>query len=87
VPVVGEAVPPPVGPPEAPGSSVAPGPVDLNRATATELDALPGVGPATAQAIVSHRDANGPFASIDDLEQVRGIGPAKLDAIRPLVTV
>ena len=63
------------------------GPVDLNRATAAELDALPGIGPATAQAIVDHREANGPFASVDDLEQVRGIGPAKLATIRPLVTL
>ena len=61
------------------------GPVDLNRATAAELDALPGIGPATAQAIVDHREANGPFVSVDDLEAVRGIGPAKLEAIRPLV--
>ena len=61
------------------------GPVDLNRATAAELDLLPGIGPATAQAIVDHREANGPFASVDDLEAVRGIGPAKLEAIRPLV--
>ena len=71
----------------APGSSVVAGPVDLNRATATELDALPGIGPATAQAIVEHRAANGPFTSVDDLEQVRGIGPAKLATIRPLVVV
>lgn len=63
------------------------GPVDLNRAGADELDALPGVGPATAAAIVAHREQNGPFASVDDLLDVRGIGPAKLDAIRPLVTV
>jgi competence protein ComEA len=88
VPVEGEAPPPLALPPgDAPGSSVAPGPVDLNRATAAELDALPGIGPATAQAIVAHREANGPFASIDDLEQVRGIGPAKLATIRPLVTL
>jgi competence protein ComEA len=84
VPVVGEPVPAPVAPP--PGT-VAVGPLDLNRATAAELDALPGVGPATAAAIVAHREANGPFPSVDDLEQVRGIGPAKLDGIRPLVTV
>jgi competence protein ComEA len=84
VPAVGEAVPPPLGPPI---DSVAAGPVDVNRATAGELDELPGVGPATALAIVAHREANGPFASVDDLEQVRGIGPAKLEAIRPLVTV
>jgi competence protein ComEA len=83
VPTVGEVVPPPVA---VPGSTVAAGPVDLNRAGAAELDALPGIGPATAQAIVDHRAANGPFASVDDLEQVRGIGPAKLATIRPLVT-
>jgi len=88
VPIVGEVVPPPVG---ASGSgatgSVPAGPVDLNRATPAELDSLPGIGPATAAAIVAHRDANGPFATVDDLEQVRGIGPAKLDSIRPLVTL
>ena len=65
-----------------PGSTAPAGPVDLNRATAAELDELPGIGPATAQAIVDHRAANGPFASVDDLEAVRGIGPAKLEAIR-----
>lgn len=62
------------------------GPVDVNRATAGELDALPGVGPAIAAAIVAHRDQHGPFASVEDLESVRGIGPAKLDALRGLVT-
>jgi competence protein ComEA len=85
VPVVGEDVPPPAAP--APTASTPAGPVDLNRATATELDGLPGIGPATAQAIVDHRTANGPFAAVDDLEAVRGIGPAKLEAIRQLVTV
>jgi len=86
VPVEGEAVPQP--PPRAgPPGTVAAAPIDLNRATADELDALPGIGPSTAQAIVAHRDANGPFASIDDLEEVRGIGPAKLEALRPLVTL
>jgi competence protein ComEA len=61
-------------------------PIDLNRASADELDQLPGIGPATAQAIVAHRDQHGPFGSVDDLLDVRGIGPAKLDAIRGLVT-
>ena len=86
VPRAGEAVPPDIGPSPAPGSSVPAGPVDLNAATAVELDRLPGIGPATAQAVVDHRDANGPFATVDDLEAVRGIGPAKLEAIRDLVT-
>jgi competence protein ComEA len=61
--------------------------VDLNRATAADLDQLPGVGPSTAKAIIDHRTRNGPFASIDDLLAVRGIGPAKLAEIRPWVRV
>ena len=71
----------------AAGSGAGGGPVDLNTAGVDELDALPGVGPATAAAIVAHRDSQGPFASVDELLDVRGIGPAKLDALRPLVTV
>lgn len=63
------------------------GPVNLNNATADDLDTLPGVGPATAAAILAYRDQHGPFASVDDLADVRGIGPAKLDALRGLVTV
>ena len=63
------------------------GPLDLNTATLEQLDALPGIGPATAQAILDQRDKVGRFASVDDLLDVRGIGPAKLDAIRDLVTV
>jgi competence protein ComEA len=62
------------------------GPVDLNTASAQELDALPGVGPATAAAIVSHREERGPFTSVDDLLDVRGIGAAKLEGLRGLVT-
>jgi competence protein ComEA len=61
--------------------------IDLNRATADELDALPGVGPAIAQAIVDYRDQHGPFATVDDLLDVRGIGEAKLEDIRPRVHV
>lgn len=83
----------PAGVTPAPGASAgtggpaSTGPVDLNNATVEQLDALPGVGPATAQAIVDHRDRNGPFASVDQLGDVRGIGPAKLEALRPLVVV
>jgi competence protein ComEA len=62
------------------------GPVDLNTATAEELEGLPGVGPATAAAIVNHRDKIGPFASVEDLLDVRGIGDAKLESLRDLVT-
>ena len=62
-------------------------PLDLNTATEAQLDVLPGVGPATAAAIVAHRSRTGPFASVDALADVRGIGPAKLEALRPLVRV
>ena len=71
----------------APGVVAAGSPVDLNTASVTELETLPGIGPATAAAIVDHRGQHGPYASVDDLEAVRGIGPAKIEAIRDLVTV
>jgi competence protein ComEA len=71
----------------ADGGGASSGPVDLNRATVEQLDALPGVGPATAAAIVDDRERNGPFASVDDLDRVPGIGPAKLAALRDLVSV
>lgn len=63
------------------------GPVDLNTATPEQLVALPGIGPATAAAIVDDRDRHGPFSSVGDLERVPGIGPAKLAAVVDLVTV
>jgi len=61
--------------------------VDINSATLFDLDALPGVGPSTAQAIIDYRVANGPYASVDDLLNVRGIGPSKLAAMRARVRV
>ena len=61
--------------------------VDINRASATELEELPGVGPTTAEAIIAHREQNGPFAAVDDLIDVRGIGDAKLEQLRPHATV
>lgn len=89
VPVVGEVVPAVDSAADAPvtGGTEPTGPLDLNSATAADLERLPGVGPATATAIVEHRDRHGPFASVDDLTDVRGIGPAKLAAIRDLVRV
>lgn len=62
-------------------------PVHLNSATESDLDRLPGVGPATAAAIIAFRSQHGPFTSVDQLAQVRGIGAAKLDAIRQMVAV
>jgi len=87
VPKVGESPPPPVG--GSTGGAVASSgaPVDLNAASPEQLDALPGVGPATAAAIVAHRQEIGRYTSVDELLDVRGIGPAKLEAMRPLVTV
>jgi competence protein ComEA len=56
--------------------------IDINRATATELEVLPGVGPVLAARIVAYRDLHGPFAAVEDLLDVGGIGEAKLAAMR-----
>jgi competence protein ComEA len=69
------------------GVTSAIGIVDINSATLSDLDALPGVGPSTAQAIIDYRIANGPYVSVDDLLNVRGIGPSKLAAMRARVRV
>jgi competence protein ComEA len=61
--------------------------VDLNSATEQELDQLPGIGPATAAAIVAWRRSNGRFTDVDQLREIHGIGPAKLARLRPLVTL
>lgn len=71
----------------APADEPDPGPVDLNTAGVGELDELPGVGPVTAAAIVAWRTANGRFTSVDQLAEVDGIGPARLEKLRPLVRV
>ena len=77
--------------PPAPGSGSgkpkAGGAVNLNTATVQELDALPGVGPITAAAIVTWRQTNGKFTSVDQLAEVDGIGPARLEKLRALVRV
>ena len=87
VPVVGESIPAVIVAAPAPLDTSPAGPVNINSATADQLDVLPGVGPATAAAIIAHRDQHGPFRSVEELGDVRGIGPAKLDALRGLVTV
>ena len=90
-PRIGQAtVPAPVGGSGASGSGGAgapSGPLDLNTATAQQLESLPGVGPAIAAAIVEHRERVGGFTSVDGLLAVSGIGPAKLAVIRDLVAV
>ena len=59
--------------------------VNVNTATADELDSLPGVGPSTAAAIIARRDEIGRFVGYDDLLTVPGVGPAKVDALRGLI--
>ncbi|MCV7259838.1 ComEA family DNA-binding protein [Mycobacterium shimoidei] len=84
---------PAAGAPTAPGkpaASEAPKPgdvINLNTATVQQLDTLPGVGPVTAAAIVAWREAHGEFNSVDQLAEVDGIGPARLEKLRALVRV
>lgn len=85
-----------VGVPGAPGDAAAQAsstgatagaPVDLNRATAADLDALPGIGPVLAQRIVDYRQQQGQFTSVDQLDDVPGIGPALFAQLKKRVTV
>ncbi len=65
--------------------SVPVGPVSLSSASAEQLDALPGIGPVTAQKILDYRAAHGAFRSVDELDAIPGIGPARIDELRGLV--
>lgn len=93
--VLGSSVSSGSGAPAAPGAptvsgTTRPAPAEvlnLNTATVQQLDTLPGIGPVTAAAIVAWRDANGKFKSVDQLAEVDGIGPARLEKLRPLVRV
>ncbi|MFO0814547.1 MAG: helix-hairpin-helix domain-containing protein [Gemmatales bacterium] len=67
--------------------SLAPGSLDLNAASVSELRQLPGVGPQLAQRIVEHRQQHGPFQKIDDLKAVHGIGPATVERMKQFVLV
>ena len=71
--------------PAAAGAAPASGPLSLSSATAEQLDALPGVGPVTAQKIVGYRTQHGAFHSVDELDAIPGIGPARLADLRGLV--
>jgi competence protein ComEA len=92
VPAVGEKVPPSSNGLSAGGDGTGSAtnsveyPININSADAALLDELPGVGPATAQAIVTYRDQNGPFVNVNGLEDVPGIGPAKVAALQGLAT-
>lgn len=62
-------------------------PIPLNKATAEELDRIPGIGPGLARRMVEHRDTQGPFSDLEELRQVKGIGDKTLDKIRSYLTV
>lgn len=90
VPAVGEHDPEASGPgpPEAASGGIAPdGRVDVNRASAEQLESLPGIGPAKAAAIITHRETEGPFAVPGDLRAVPGIGERTFQQLADLVTV
>ncbi len=81
VPMRGEA------PADEFAGSAQPQPINVNAASAAQLDLLPGIGPSLAAAIIAFRTEHGPFATLDALEMVPGIGPAKLSELRPRATV
>ncbi|TNH27730.1 ComEA family DNA-binding protein [Micromonospora orduensis] len=88
--VVGVTPPPMPGGaagPAAAGAPPAAGPLNLNTATLAQLDALPGVGPVLAQRILTHREQHGGFKAVGDLRQVDGIGDARYEQLKDLVTV
>ncbi|MFP4343939.1 MAG: ComEA family DNA-binding protein [Anaerolineales bacterium] len=78
-------------PPAPEGSGVTPRPagtgkININTATATQLESLPRIGPAKAQEIVAYREAHGPFQSIEEIQNVSGIGPGIFSSIEPHIT-
>jgi competence protein ComEA len=77
----------PTGPGAAAGPAAPPGPIDLNSATPEQLDALPGVGPVTAQRILEWRTRNGRFARVEQLREIEGIGERRFGQLRELVRV
>lgn len=74
-------------PRSAGGTGISSGPVNVNTASQAELEALPGIGPSLARAIIAEREKRGGFRSVDDLRAVRGIGERRLADLRPLVSV
>jgi competence protein ComEA len=84
VPHKGEAVPTPKS---SGGSSALTSPININTASAEELDALPGIGPSLAKAIIDYRTTNGPFKTIEDINDVKGIGDALFAKIKDSITV
>ncbi|UYZ20835.1 helix-hairpin-helix domain-containing protein [Mesobacillus jeotgali] len=69
------------------GESAGKGTVNLNSAESSELQTLPGIGPAKADAIIKHRETNGPFKSIEDLKEISGIGDKTFEKLKDLISV
>jgi competence protein ComEA len=86
VPHIGE-VPTPA--PASPGGaeSAPAGPININTASQVELETLPGIGPSIAQRIIEYREANGPYPTIEAIQNVSGIGPSTFEQIKDLITV
>lgn len=86
VPKKGEAVETPTWGSPA-GGAVARGKININSASAAELETLPGIGPTLAQRIVTYREEHGPFRSVEDIKNVPGIGEGRFGQIKDLITV
>ena len=88
-PLVGSVSPlrTPYSAPKATAAATPQFPINLNTATADQLEAIPGIGPVLAQRIIEYRQTHGRFQSVDELLEVRGIGPKRLENMRPYVTV
>lgn len=84
VPRIGEA---PTPMPQTGTGGIATGPVNINTASQAELETLPGIGPVIAQRIIEYRETNGPFATIEAIQNVPGIGAATFEQIKDLITV
>ncbi len=61
--------------------------ININTASQTELESLPGIGPITAEKIIAYRQENGPFTAIEEIQKVSGIGPATFERIQTLITI
>jgi competence protein ComEA len=84
-PAGGTSPSPAASPTPAPSQTV--GKININTATVAQLDSLPGIGPVYAQRIIDYRTANGPFTSIDQVQNVKGIGPKTLEKFRDQITI
>lgn len=87
VPKIGEPISVPSAASGGESAAMSSGPININTATAAQLETLPEIGPAIAQRIIDYREANGAFASIEAIQNVSGIGPATFEAIKELITV